>query len=209
MSTQLINIVQFAGLVVGVPVAQAHNLNQDDRALVPDVVLPDLGGFTIAADAVNVTVTRPSAAVADSVDVCVFQWHTILRNFGPTNPPPGFALNGSLTPQPFIVAPGVNNLGGACYNVTAVNGTLFPTFNDLCRIDPTASGGVIVTLPLMAAASEGCPVIVKNSSDDSTPITIVTPGGGQTIDGGLSAVIAAARGSLEFRADGVSNWEIV
>jgi len=210
MATQLINIVQFTGLTVGVPVITAHGLNQDGRALVPDVVLPNLGGFVITADDTNVTVTRPSAAVGTAVNVWAFQWHTILRNFGPYNPPPNSALNGNLLPQPFIVDHGSSGLVGACYNVTAVNGTFTPAINDLARFDPTGTGpaGQTVTLPAITAANEGCPVIVKNASSDSTVITIV-PAGGDAIDGGANAVIAVGFGSLEFRSDGVSNWEIV
>lgn len=106
MATQLISIVRFAGLAVGVPVALPHGLNQDGRALVPDVVLPSAGGFTIAADATNVTATRTVEAASGAVDVLVFQLHTVLRNFGPTTPPPGNLPSGSLAPQPFIVEPG-------------------------------------------------------------------------------------------------------
>ncbi len=114
MATQLRNIVRFNALVVGVPVITAHDLNNNGRALVPDLVIPDLGGFTVAVDATNVTVTRTADAPGGAVDVFVVHWHTLTRVFGPTNPKPGSALEGNLTPQPLIIQPGtVSGVGVA------------------------------------------------------------------------------------------------
>ncbi|KKM80117.1 hypothetical protein LCGC14_1343150 [marine sediment metagenome] len=105
MASRLLNIVRFAGLVVGVPVVQAHNLNNDGRLLVPDFVVPTLGGFTVAVDNTDVTVTRTVDAPAGAVDVFVENWYTVLRIFG-TTPPPGTTPDGSLAPQPLIIQPG-------------------------------------------------------------------------------------------------------
>lgn len=108
MASQLISVVRFAALAVGVPAVLPHGLNQDDRALIPDEVLANAEGFTIVVDATSVTVTRLLVSDPAAVDVMVKSWHTILREFGPYNPPPGAAPSGSLTPQPFIVAGGAS-----------------------------------------------------------------------------------------------------
>lgn len=107
MANQLKNIVRFTGLVLGVPVATAHNLNIDGTAILPDVVIPSLGGFTVTADDTNVTVTRTADSPGGDVDVLVIHWHSENRTFGPYNPPPGTPeFEGSLTPQPWILDPG-------------------------------------------------------------------------------------------------------
>lgn len=114
MATQIRNIVRFAGLVVGVPTVLPHSLNNADRLLFPDLVLPTLGGFTVTADATNVTVTRTADAPGGAVDVFVVHWHTFTRMFGPINPKPGSALEGNLTPQPLVMQPGtVSGVGVA------------------------------------------------------------------------------------------------
>jgi hypothetical protein len=106
MSNQIVNIVRFTGLVVGVPVVQVHNLQQDGRGLVPDFGIPNIGGFDITADDTNVTVERTAAAASGDVDVWLIHLHTFDREYGAINPPPGNLPDGSLTPQPFIVEPG-------------------------------------------------------------------------------------------------------
>ncbi|NIO41526.1 MAG: hypothetical protein GTO41_15935, partial [Burkholderiales bacterium] len=106
MATQLRNTVRFSGLVLGVPVSIAHNLNNNGRALVPDLVMPTLGGFTVTADDTDVTVTRTIDAPGGAVDVYVVSWHSFDRVFGSTNPPPGNLPDGSLTPQPLVFVPG-------------------------------------------------------------------------------------------------------
>ncbi len=111
MANRLTNIVRFAGLVVGVPTAIAHNLNQDGRALVPDEVNPAVGVLTVTADATNVTVTRVAAVDPAAVDVLVKSWHTVDREFGSYQPSPGIQPSGSLAPQPFVLQPGSG--GGA------------------------------------------------------------------------------------------------
>ena len=109
MASQLLNIARFAGLVVGVPVAVAHDLNQDGRALTPDFVAPTLGGFTVAVDATNVTVTRTVDAPGGAVDVWVEFKHTLLREFGSITPSPGNQPEGSLVPSPLILVPGTTS----------------------------------------------------------------------------------------------------
>jgi hypothetical protein len=101
--TQLINIVRFNGLVVGVPVAQAHSINVNGQAQTPDLVIPSIGGFTVTVDATNVTVTMTAATTATAVDVYVQRWHSYLRSFGPFGP----SQPANLAPLPLVVQPGV------------------------------------------------------------------------------------------------------
>jgi len=76
-ATILKNILSFTGLVVGVPASLPHLLNVNGTSVDPDLVLPDIvGGFTVTADATNVTVTRLVGSPA-AVDVYVERWHTI------------------------------------------------------------------------------------------------------------------------------------
>ena len=94
------NILRFTGLVVGTPTAIAHNLNINGVGIIPDVVTPEAGSFTVIADATNVTVTR-NVGDADNVDVYAAYWHTENRAFGSAGTP--FS---QLTPAPFVMNPG-------------------------------------------------------------------------------------------------------
>ncbi len=98
MANQLKNIVRFVGLVLGVPVSLPHNLNVNGVAQTPDKVEPNIGGFTVTADATNVTVTRVNSETA--VDVYVEFWHSENRVFGASG---AFQPTG-LTPRPFVLA---------------------------------------------------------------------------------------------------------
>lgn len=110
MANQLLNIVRFSGLVVGVPVVTPHDLNIRGTNVLPDIVIPSVGGFTVAADDTNVTVTRTADALTGSVDVLVQHWHTYSRTFGSYNPAPGApGFEGSLDPQPWILVPGTGS----------------------------------------------------------------------------------------------------
>ena len=103
MATQIKNIVRFIAAVPGIPVVLPHGLNIDGtRNLVPDIVIPNVPGFDVTADAINVTVTN-NGPIPTGIDVFVDAWHTITREFGASNPLPGLLPDGSLTPQPFVL----------------------------------------------------------------------------------------------------------
>lgn len=88
MATVLKNIVRFAGLGVGVPASLPHGLNLDGRAIVPELVLPNTGPFTVVVDATDVTVTRTNDSPGAAVDVYVEWFYTPERVFDPQNDPP-------------------------------------------------------------------------------------------------------------------------
>ena len=103
MGTILKNIVRFTGLAIGVPTALPHRLNVNNVSVVPRLVFTALEGFTTAADATNVTVTRLASGPA-AVDVYVEYWHTIEALV----PLPG-QLAGLV---PFLLNPGAGGGGG-------------------------------------------------------------------------------------------------
>lgn len=100
VATILKNILSFTGLVVGVPMVLPHRLNVNGISVLPRTVEPDVGGFTIAADVTNVTVTRAADGPAN-VNVLVEYWHSI-EAVVPLVPPPG-KLVGQV---PWIQQPG-------------------------------------------------------------------------------------------------------
>ena len=104
MSTQLIQIVQFAALGAGAQASLPHNINVNGRALIPDFAARDNADFTIDAvtDAL-VTVTNTSGAPADCNVFLEFK-QTTQRWFGAKQVQ-------ALSPQPFIPAAGGS--GGA------------------------------------------------------------------------------------------------
>jgi hypothetical protein len=106
---------------------------------------------------------------------------------GPTGP-----IGGRVPPRWGISA-------RATSNVTGIGGYVM-------RVDPTL-GGFSVSLPI-AVNNAGEQITIKNQSTSANVITIL-PTGGDTIDGGVSATIAAARGSLIFISDGISDWMAV
>ncbi len=114
MATILKNILSFTGLVIGVPVALPHRLNVKNISVIPRTVEPDVGGFTIAANATTVTVTRTVDGPA-AVNVLVEYWHSI-EAVVPLVPPPG-QLAGQV---PWIQQPGAGG-GGGSSEISAAN----------------------------------------------------------------------------------------
>lgn len=147
----LINQLQFVGLVVGVPSALPHGLSTDFDALIPDLILPGQGGYTIAADDTNVTVTRTDPATPANLDVWVCHWHSTMRQL----PPPLTAL----TPQPFIPDFGAPGSGG---------NTLDQAYNQ---------GGPGIGRAITANAGA---VEITNNEEDATPALDIVrnPAGG-------------------------------
>lgn len=82
MASKLKALLQFTGLVVGVPTSLPHGLNWSGTAEKPDIaeILDGAAIYTVTADTVNVTVTRLAGAPA-ACNIVVESWHTIERAF--------------------------------------------------------------------------------------------------------------------------------
>lgn len=206
MATRLFNIVRFAGLGVGNPTVLPHFLNVDGRAVIPDEMLPSAGGFTIAGDDTNVTVTRLTSSDPGSVDVLVKSWYSPSRAFG-TTPPPGAQPDGSLVPQPFVGAALSAGLWNLDVPAIAVAGPVAAEVNQLIRVQDDA-GGFNVNLPAISAANQGQPIVIKKISGNLNVVSVV-PNGADTIDGIGSLDFGTTGSAAVIVSDGVSNWNIV
>ena len=105
MAGRLFNVVRFVGVAPGAAVVLPHNLNWNTLAVVPDVILPSVAGFTITATNVNVSVTN-NELFAASVDCLCWSIHTDDRAFGAVQ-------TVVLTPQPFVPTYGASAIGFA------------------------------------------------------------------------------------------------
>ena len=132
MGIKIESIVQFTNLAVGVPVALPHGLVNPPRNLVPDLLVPNEGGFQVTADDIDITVTRLADDSPDAVDVWASSWHTMRREFGSTQPQPGIQPDGSLVPQPFVINQGVSQAAEAAVSgkITASVAQVLPAAAD-------------------------------------------------------------------------------
>jgi hypothetical protein len=157
MTSVLKNILRYTNLQVGVPVSLPHLLNVETTPVQPQFIDGGAPGFTMAADTVNLTVTRTAAANSGNVDVFVEYWHSIER----------------VLPQPGNLAglvPFVAGDGGAPADAT-------PTLAFVFRPGGVAGGNVYTTWPsLMAAVGpvQGPKVI---QFDDTIISPVVVPAG--------------------------------
>jgi hypothetical protein len=103
MATQLKNIVRFLAVPAGGVASLPHGLAWSppggvERPQIPDVLWPSAAGWTVTADATNVSVINNQAVQAD-VDVLAELWHTFERAFGPQ-------ATEVLVPRPFVLNQG-------------------------------------------------------------------------------------------------------
>ncbi len=207
MATRLINIVPFTGLLVGTPTVLPHLLNISGRAVVPDEANLSEGGFTLAADDTNVTVTRQTINDPAVVSVLVESWYSPQRAFG-TTPPPGTSPDGSLTPQPFSSR--LLGTGGATLwqlDVPAIDTTgpvLDVAINQLRRAD-TSGGSFVMNLPTITVDNAGNVIVIKKLTGNVNTLTL-DPAGAQTIDGIATLVLTIANEAAIIVSDGVGNW---
>ena len=157
-ATTLKNIVQFAGLVVGVPVAIPHGINLLGVPKAPHITIPRVAGFVVAVDTVNVTVTRVPTSPGPDLDVFVWFFHTIDAVFPApvTTTPAGF---------PFILQPGGSSVASPA-----------PVTCFVYRPGGVPVANVYTTWPtLMAAVAtvDGCKEILV---DDSIAAAFTTAG---------------------------------
>jgi len=153
VTTVLKNVLNFSGLVVGTPLSIPHLLNVNGVAVAPELVIASAGGYTLAVDTNNVTVTRGTSGGA-SVNIYVERWHT----FEDSEPPGGL---GSLVPFfvegatiGLVVTDGVTIQGdGSAANPVAI---------EQVQHDGTMAGAGTVASPLGVVATT--PAVVFNTN---------------------------------------------
>ena len=122
MATVLKNVVEFTGLVVGVPALLPHGLNVNGISVAPQLGGANAGGFTVTANATQVTVTRTASAASGDVNIYVEHWHTIEA----VVPLPGRLVG--LVPFFFVADGGGGGSGNSARFRYTANGTELDTF---------------------------------------------------------------------------------
>jgi len=203
MATILKNIVQFTGLVVGVPTPLPHGLNINGNPIAPQLGGADASGFTVTADTVNVTVTRTASASSGDVNVFVEYWHSIEAVL-----PPGKLIG--LIPF-FFAGGGGGGGGGVTFPVTpTLTGSAALTVNKTNIYTSSNAEPFTGTLPFAASVPNGTLLVLKNVNEDGFNIGAPTllPSGTDLVDGFSSYNLQEFLGgnSLILVSDGVSNW---
>ena len=194
MATVLKNVLRFTGLVIGVPSVQAHGCNYNGRAVPPKNVWLNGGGFTVAVDDTNVTITRTASGSA-AVDVAVELWHS----YEDAEPLPS-GIPASV--MPFIMQ-GVGGGGGgggagvqiAAGTQTAATGTV--GFTNSNGISFGMAGSAQVT-----AAFDAVKSFVASTNTASGPAIVLQNGNGVTF-GIIGNTITASVQTVGGTATGV------
>ncbi len=152
MGTILKNVLQFTGLVVGVPAVLPHRLNVNGIPVLPDLVAANGPNYTIVASATNITITRTAPAAA-AVDIYIEHWHTF-EDVIPKTPTPTFI---GLTP--FIIASGDGGSGGGGVgqNGAMFYGTTTGTGSEGNDYAATVAAGAPVPFPRNGPTTVGAP----------------------------------------------------
>lgn len=151
MTTQLKNIVAFT-VGAGLTVVHAHGLNQAGLALVPDFVIPDVGGLTITADNTNVTAHNATGA-SITANVLVEHWHSLERAFGATTIK-------QLAPQPIVIDTGSGGGGGG--------GSVVQSFRYVANGTETIAGFLITIPNPLANTNYNAIVALGDTNEDYT-----------------------------------------
>lgn len=118
----------------------------------------------------------------------------------------GTAIVNSSTITGDLTITGVTTTGGFRTAVTAKSGNYTLVYTDEF-VEADASGaGFTLTLPT-AVGHAGQQFEIKKIDSTVNPVTVATTGG-QTIDGGSTAVILMPQTSLTFRSNNL-NWDLV
>lgn len=168
MSSTLKNILQFTGLAIGVPSVQPHLIMVNNLAKVPRLVASNAGGYTITADATNVTVTRLAGGSA-SVNIYCEAWHS----YEDAEPLPN-GISSSLFP--FVIAGTSTSGGGGSDGIEVVQ---------LDGVTPAVIDPAIATTILQATSPQGACIatlaagadgfqkrIILDVADNVTSVTI-------------------------------------
>lgn len=133
--TVLKNIVEFTGLGLDVPVSLPHGLNVNDIDVAPQLGGTDVEGFTVTADAINITVTRTIDAPGGAVKVYVEHWHTIEAAL---QKPAELA---GLTPFFFAASGGANSA-----EIISINSALFVFGVQLAAQTAALNGDMVLSI---------------------------------------------------------------
>lgn len=190
MTSVLKNILRFTGLVVGVPVVQAHNLNLNTNGsllpLLPQFVASNAGGFTISVTDLTVTVTRTLAAASGTVLVYVEHWHTIEEVL-----PPG----GLATLVPFLIQPGTGGGGGGVDTDGVTIGGDGTLGNALFVIPSGLDEQVTVAVDGVTVTGDG--TTANPLVSVAPPATVFTDGTTIAGDGSVGSPLAVIPGGLD------------
>jgi hypothetical protein len=150
MATRLYQIVAFAGVGAGAVVAQAHSINVNGVAWIPDFVYKDNNNFDVVVTSTTVTVTNNGGVAAD-VNIALELLHTTLRAFGTF----GADQTHNMTPNPFYVGGSSGTGAGAIqsfrYTCTGAEGSDFTIAlpaaraSDVYRVQMTPAGVTNIT----------------------------------------------------------------
>jgi len=182
------NILAFNGLGIGVPASQPHRLNRGDGITTPRLLAADAAGFTITADALNVTVTRTTGGA--SVNVYAELWHTLED----AEPYPGLAP----TSFPFVID--ANGGGGGGGGITEL------TSDVLAGPGSGAQAATVVALQghaVDATAPANGQLLIGNAG--SYTVASLTAGANVTITPGAGAITIAATAPTGFGAQFLGN----
>lgn len=121
----------------------------------------------------------------------------------------GLAFTGGDLAVSLAANSGLTTVGGlqltepeGRFEITTVKtGAYTAAWGECVRCDPSG-GAFTVTLPT-AVGNDGRQIIVKNTTDDATAITI-DGNSSETIDGSATVVLVAGRSSLTLMSDGTN-----
>lgn len=200
MAQVLKNILSFTGLGIGVPASLPHGLNRGTGPATPRLIAANAPGFTITANAINVTVTRTTGGAA--VSVYAELWHT----YEDAEPYPGLALANF----PFVIdANGAGGGGGGSNIILDNQGVVLPG-NPFATLDFTGGGVVAanagaglatITIP-GTVTTDGITITGDGSTGNplvgvAAPASVVVDGVTITGDGSLSLPLAVIPSGLD------------
>lgn len=203
MGSILKNVIVFEGLVVDEPASLPHGINLEGRSVAPDLVIPAmLGGYTVTADATNVTVTRLTGSDAE-VNVYCERWHSYER---------ALPLPGQLTGLvPFIPSASASGGGGGSPFITidpTIHTENFEAEVNVVNLCGAPGGGdPAVTLPLANSVDNGTVLGVLVVSDEVSTWGVFCAGSDTINPGGDAATNVSGPGGFVYLiSDGVSSW---
>jgi hypothetical protein len=211
--TKLKTCLFFNAVGAGATVSLAHGLNVNNVAVIPDQLEGTSDGFTVTADAVNVTVTNNLAVVA-STYILTTSWHDIDRQFGTreNNPfatpniypvlwqsPSGTYPQEGLIPRPFAEAGGT---GGSAPLIGIVNDAIYNAVTHVATLIHTtigipASGTITTIVPGLLADNDN--FILNDGVNPATTFEFQVTGGFIPVPGRIPIDVTACANADDVR----------